>query len=74
MARIVFPISDGGLGAGFLHVVGQLESLVVPLVCGITISTALTLLVIPLLYYGWLNHQGGAKAAPIEEVSIAKSA
>ncbi len=33
------------------------QGLAVSLIFGILVSTALTLLVIPLLYYAWLNHQ-----------------
>ncbi len=37
------------------------QGLAVSLIFGILVSTALTLLVIPLLYYAWLNHQESAK-------------
>ena len=41
------------------------QGLAVSLIFGILVSTALTLLVIPLLYYAWLAHQGhAAKAEP----------
>ncbi len=41
------------------------QGLAVSLIFGILVSTALTLLVIPLLYYAWLAHQGHAvKAEP----------
>ena len=32
MIRVVFPVSDGGLGACYLPVVGQVKSYVMPLV------------------------------------------
>src|SRR5690606_26437052 len=41
------------------------QGLAVSLIFGILVSAALTLLVIPLLYYAWLAHQGhAAKAEP----------
>ncbi len=42
------------------------QGLAVSLIFGILVSTALTLLVIPLLYYAWLNHQDRAKTAHAE--------
>ena len=37
------------------------QGLAVSLIFGILVSTALTLVVIPLLYYVWLNYQERAK-------------
>lgn len=39
------------------------QGLAVSLIFGILVSTALTLLVIPLLYYTWLNRQSGSATA-----------
>ncbi|MGB0133149.1 efflux RND transporter permease subunit, partial [Dokdonella sp.] len=43
------------------------QGLAVSLIFGILVSTALTLLVIPLLYYGWLS--GSNRAAKLQETS-----
>ena len=45
------------------------QGLAVSLIFGIFVSTALTLLVIPLLYYAWLNHQERAAAVRAESVA-----
>jgi len=42
------------------------QGLAVSLIFGILVSTALTLLVIPLLYYAWLNYQERAKTPGVE--------
>ena len=42
------------------------QGLAVSLIFGILVSTALTLLVIPLLYYVWLNYQERAKTRGAE--------
>jgi len=63
------PIALTGVAAmvgGFFIIDDPIfQGLAVSLIFGILVSTALTLLVIPLLYYAWLDHQGrAAKAAP----------
>ncbi len=45
------------------------QGLAVSLIFGILVSTALTLLVIPLLYFAWLSHQDRAKTPAAETVS-----
>ncbi|HET9032204.1 MAG TPA: efflux RND transporter permease subunit [Dokdonella sp.] len=45
------------------------QGLAVSLIFGIFVSTALTLLVIPLLYYAWLNHQERAAAGRADAVA-----
>ena len=44
------------------------QGLAVSLIFGILVSTALTLLVIPLLYYGWLARSTPAPTGPRKEI------
>jgi multidrug efflux pump subunit AcrB len=61
------PIALTGLAAmigGFFIIDDPIfQGLAVSLIFGILVSTALTLLVIPLLYFGWLS-RGSARSAP----------
>ncbi|MDE3073445.1 MAG: efflux RND transporter permease subunit, partial [Pseudomonadota bacterium] len=54
------------LGAFFILGDPIFQGLAVSLVFGVLVSTVLTLLVIPLLYYGWLHRQAGRGGGSVD--------
>ncbi|NII11833.1 efflux RND transporter permease subunit [Oleiagrimonas sp. C23AA] len=61
---IVLTAVAAMLGGFFILDDPIFQGLAVSLIFGILVSTVLTLLVIPLLYYAWLNRRGEASALP----------